>query len=89
LRDFGPRALTDDNSVRSHESRTISARVAIDVNRDLRIDVEAFNLTNVKASDIDYFYVSGLRGEPANGVADVHSHPLEPRSLRIGITRRF
>ena len=40
-----------------------------------------FNLLDTRASDIDYYYVSRLPGEPLAGVADVHSHPAEPREL--------
>ena len=42
-----------------------------------------FNLFDRQASGIDYCYASRLRGEPAGGVADIHSHPVEPRSLRL------
>ncbi|MEQ8514635.1 MAG: hypothetical protein RIC38_03435 [Chromatocurvus sp.] len=35
--------------------------------------------------DIAYYYASRLPGEPANGVDDVHFHPLEPRAIRASI----
>ena len=31
-------------------------------------------------SDIDYFYVSRLPGEPTAGIGDVHTHPTLPRA---------
>ncbi|MEP6830659.1 MAG: hypothetical protein ABI963_09990 [Rhizomicrobium sp.] len=46
-------------------------------------------MRDTKASDINYFYTSRLPGEPAGGVDDVHTHPAEPRELRVSITRRF
>ena len=40
-------------------------------------------MLDARDSDIDYFYVSRLRGEPAAGVADVHLHPTLPRTARL------
>ena len=53
-----------------------------------------FNLLDAKLSDIDYYYyyyyyVSRLPGEPLSDVAGIHSHPAEPRELRLSLTRRF
>lgn len=89
LRHFGPRALVEDNGVRSKASTTLNARMSYRLNRRYRIGLEAFNLANAKASDIDYFYVSRLPGEPPEGVADIHTHPLESRSLRFSLTAAF
>ncbi|MFL5310537.1 MAG: hypothetical protein ACJ79H_08820 [Myxococcales bacterium] len=47
----------------------------------MRLDV--FNLLDAVVDDIAYFYTSRLRGEQAAGVADVHFHPAEKRSLRL------
>jgi len=47
------------------------------------------NLLNSKDHDIDYFYVSRLPGEPAAGVADVHLHPVEPRTVRFSLAYKF
>lgn len=89
VREFGSRALTAGNDVRSRASRTISARASWNLSDSARVDVEGFNLLNARASDIDYFYVSRLPGEASQGVSDVHFHPVEPRSVRVGVTRRF
>jgi TonB dependent receptor len=51
--------------------------------------LSVFNLLDARASDIDYFYTSRLPGEPASGVADIHTHPAEPREIRISLTRQF
>jgi hypothetical protein len=42
-----------------------------------------FNLLDSKASDIDYYYRSRPRGEPAGGFNDIHTHPAIPRTLRV------
>ena len=50
--------------------------------------LDAFNLLDRKASDIDYLYASRLRAEPA-GVDDIHFHPVEPRNLRLTLHYKF
>ena len=59
------------------------------LSRTARIVVEVFNLFDAAVSDIDYFYVSRLRGEPSEGVVDVPTHPLPPRTIRLGLQMRF
>jgi TonB-dependent Receptor Plug Domain len=89
LRYFGPRALTQNDSVRSKATTLVYAEVAYALTRRLRVGVDVFNLLNTVASDIDYYYVSRLHGEPAAGVADIHTHPAEPRELRGTATLTF
>ena len=42
-----------------------------------RLTLEVFNLFDSDVSDIDYFYISRLPGEPLGGVDDIHS-PVPP-----------
>jgi hypothetical protein len=51
--------------------------------------LDAFNLLDAAASDIDYFYTSRLPGEPLDGVDDIHTHPTLPRTLRASVRVRF
>jgi outer membrane receptor protein involved in Fe transport len=88
LRWFGPRPLVEDDSVRSRASTTLNGRLGYRVNRDLRLELEGFNLTNRRASAIDYYYASQLRGETAPR-DDVHFHPIEARSFRLTLVRNF
>ncbi len=91
LRDryFGPRPLIEDNSVRSKASNTINARIGYAITPRLRLALDAFNIFNARASDIDYFYTSRLPGEPAGGVDDVHFHPVEKRAFRMSVRTTF
>ena len=86
---FGPRPLIEDNSVRSKSTATFNGRVGYKINPKVRIEIEAFNLTNRKASAIDYYYTSRLPGEPAAGVNDIHFHPIESRSIRVSLATNF
>ena len=88
LRYFGPRPLIEDDSVRSHASLTLNGRVGYRISKDLRIELEGFNLTNRQDSAIDYYYASRLKNETA-AVDDIHFHPIERRSLRLTLTRNF
>ena len=89
LRYFGPRPLIEDNSVRSQSTTLASARIGYNINKNLRVSLDVFNLFDRKASDIDYFYTSRLPGEPAGGVDDIHFHPVEPRTARVSVVARF
>jgi len=86
---FGPRPLIEDGSVRSRSTSLFSLDAGCNLPRNLRLTVEVFNLFDVKASDVDYYYTSRLPGEPAAGVHDVHFHPAEPRSVRLVAAYRF
>ena len=82
LRYFGPRALTQDDTVRSTASTLFNAQVSYQLGSRLKLVLNVFNLLDVQVDDMAYYYTSRLRGEPAGGVNDVHFHPAEPRSFR-------
>ena len=85
---FGPRPLIEDNSVRSKSTATFNGRIGYKFNKDFRIELEGFNLTNRKASAIDYYYTSRLPGDTAP-VDDIHFHPIESRSFRVSLSANF
>ncbi len=89
LRYFGPRPLIEDNSQRSKATTLGYLRIGHKINRDLKLALDVFNLFDRKASDIDYDYASRLKGEPAEGVTDLHFHPVEPRTARLTLTANF
>jgi hydrogenase/urease accessory protein HupE len=85
---FGPRPLVEDDSVRSSSTTLLSARLGYRIDDTWSLDAEIFNLFDVEDSDIEYFYESRIRpsGLP---VEEIHFHPVEPMSLRVGLTARF
>ena len=89
LRYFGPRPLIEDNSQRSDGTTLAYMRVGYQLNPKTKLALDVFNVFDSKASDIDYYYASRLKGEPPQGVADRHFHPVEPRSLRLTLTTHF
>ena len=88
LRYFGPRALVEDNSVRSQGTLTLNGRIGYRFSPKIKLELEGFNLTNRRDSAIDYSYASQLPGE-AGPVDGVHFHPIEPRSFRLTLTANF
>jgi hypothetical protein len=88
LRYFGPRPLIEDDSVRSPASTTLNGRIGYKAGKGLQLELEAFNLGNRRASAIDYYYASQLSAEPAPR-KDIHFHPIEPRSVRLTLTRTW
>jgi outer membrane receptor protein involved in Fe transport len=85
---FGSRPLVEDNSVRSSATSLAYLRVGRRFGPKARLALDVYNLFNRKASDIDYYYASQLRGEGAP-VNDIHFHPVEPRSARVTLTLGF
>jgi outer membrane receptor protein involved in Fe transport len=53
------------------------------------IGLGVYNILGVRANAADFWYVDRLPGEPADGVADVHTHPLEPRTVRVTLSKIF
>jgi hypothetical protein len=97
----GPRFLTEDRSV-SGDGYTLLNFVARYRDKFLEAFVNLNNLLNQKYQEVQFFYTSRLRGEPVEGVADIHFTPGAPfsvfgawpsasdpvRGIRVGRARR-
>ncbi|MEL7535888.1 MAG: TonB-dependent receptor [Pseudomonadota bacterium] len=85
VRHFGERPLIESGEVKSSTSTVINA--ALGYKREsFDVRLELLNLADSNDDDITYFYESRLPGEPADGIADVHFHPIEPRMVRAYLT---
>jgi hypothetical protein len=89
LRYFGPRPLIEDNSQRSTGTTMVNAQLGYHLSSKAHILIDAFNVLDARASDIDYFYRSRLPGEPAEGLEDIHTHPALPRTVRLVLRWQF
>jgi outer membrane receptor protein involved in Fe transport len=89
LRYFGPRALIEDDSVRSAATSLVNLEGGYKLARNVKLAVDVFNLFDAKDSDIDYYYTSRLPGEPLAGINDIHLHPTLPRTARINFVVGF
>jgi hypothetical protein len=89
MRYFGPRALVQDNSERSPASTLFNGQIACDLNRNVRLILDILNIFNAQVNDMEYYYATRLKGEPAAGINDFEIHPSEPLSVRLSLTVRF
>ncbi|QZH76087.1 MAG: TonB-dependent receptor [Erythrobacter sp.] len=94
LRYLGPHPLVEDNSVRGASTTLVNARLAWtpqrqDLLQGWEFHAELLNALGSQADDIDYYYETRLPGEPPGGVLGTNSRVVEPRQLRVGVTRRF
>jgi outer membrane receptor protein involved in Fe transport len=89
LRYFGPRALIEDDSVRSKATTLINLEGGYQLFRKARVNLQLYNLFDAKVSDIDYYFTSRLPGEPIEGVNDIHFHPAVPRTARVSLVLGF
>ena len=89
LRYFGSRNLVEDGSIRSASTRLLNGQLGARLSPRTELVLDAFNLLDTVASDVDYFYASRLPGEPSAGVEDIHTHPTLPRTLRLSMRVRF
>jgi outer membrane receptor protein involved in Fe transport len=86
---LGPRPLIEDNSVSSGATSLVNARVGYAFDKRTRLQFDAFNIFNRQDSASAYFYASRLPGEAVTGVNDIHSHPVESRTIRLSLIANF
>jgi hypothetical protein len=89
VRHFGPRPLVENATVKSKSTTIWNGEVGTNLSTRMRAALEVFNLFDSDVADIDYFYTSRLRGEPLEGVADIHTHPSIPRMARVSLQVAF
>jgi len=93
LRHFGARALIEDGSIESDPTTLVNLQTGYEWLAfpwgDLTFTLDVLNLFDSRDDDITYFYASRLNGEPDEGIEDIHSHPVEPITVRGYLTWRF
>lgn len=88
VRHFGKRTLDAFGDIESDTSTSVNLRFGKHFNQ-LEIGLDVLNALNSEDHDIDYLYASRLNGEVAEGVEDLHYHPLKPRTLRAYFNYRY
>jgi hypothetical protein len=89
LRYFSGGPLSEDGSVTRGPTALLSGRVGFDLTERLQLVVDGFNLLGREDDDIAYFYTSRLRGEPLDGIEDIHFHPVVKPCVRATVAFRF
>ncbi|MDD5410795.1 MAG: TonB-dependent receptor plug domain-containing protein [Methylobacter sp.] len=88
LRHFGDIPLNDTGSFTAGDTTLVYWGVGYE-HKDLKLELDLFNLLNSKSNDTAYAYTSRLRGEAVEGVDGILKHPVEPRMLRMTASVRF
>lgn len=88
MRHFGRRILESLGEVRGDRFTVLNLGLTYDF-KQWQFGLDILNLLNSDDRDIEYFFESRLPGEPQEGVADIHFHPIQPRSTRAKVTYRF
>jgi len=97
LRYLGDYPLTESGDQDSGSTTLVNLRLGWDQappdgaaqgKGDWAAHIDLLNLLDSHDRDIAYYYESRLEGEDS-GVEDIHFHPVEPFSVRVGIQRRF
>jgi len=89
VRYIGERPLIEDNSVRADSSTITNMRVGYAFTPKVRLQLDVFNLFNVAADDIAYYYESFIPGVIPAPQNAVHFHPAEPRQFRLTLVAQF
>ncbi len=88
LRHFGEIPLNDTGNLTAGDTTLVNWGLGYQ-HKDMKLELDVFNLLGSKASDTAYAYQSRLPGEAAAGVDGLLRHPVEPRMLRLTATVRF
>ena len=88
VRHFGKRTLDSYNENQSDNFTVVNANAQYTLN-NWQFDLSMYNLFDSNDHDIDYLYTSRLTGEAQAGVEDTHYHPIEPRTVRLGVSYLF
>jgi outer membrane receptor protein involved in Fe transport len=89
LRYVGPFPLSSDNAIRGPGYKEVNGDLGYSAGGGWDFSLDLFNILNEHAYGAEFWYPDRLPGEPAEGVADKHVHPMEPFSLRFSVSKRF
>ena len=87
VRHFGDAALVEDDSINYPGTTIVNMGFSYKTDR-WTAGVDLFNLADSEDYDIAYWYSSRLMSEVLP-VEDIHFHPVNPRSIRVGLEYRF
>jgi outer membrane receptor protein involved in Fe transport len=84
---LGREPLTPDNQIQSHGYGEWNGDVRFAFAAGWRVGLGLYNILDHRADAAEFWYVDRLQGEPANGIADLHTHPIEPRAIRLTLSK--
>jgi hypothetical protein len=86
---LGSTSLTPDNAIKAPGYGEWNAEGNYALPSGWSFGLGLYNILNSHANAAEFWYIDRLPGEPADGVADRHIHPLEPISARFTLSKLF
>lgn len=86
---LGREPLSPDNQVQSGGYGEWNADVRFSFASNWSTGLGVYNILNRHANAAEFWYVDRLPGEPMDGIADLHVHPLEPIAVRLTLSKTF
>jgi outer membrane receptor protein involved in Fe transport len=81
--------LSSDDAVKGHGYGEWSGDAHYIIGSGFSFGVGLYNIFDKRADAAEFWYIDRLPGERAAGVADVHVHPLEGRTVRVTLEKSF
>lgn len=82
---LGGYPLTPDNRVQGAGYGEWNGDLSYQVGSGWKLGVGLYNILDTRANAAEFWYTDRLPGEPADGVSDLHVHPIEPRTVRLTV----
>ena len=86
---LGRESLSSDNQVQSAGYGEWNADVHFAFASNWSAGLGVYNILNRHANAAEFWYIDRLPGEPMDGTADLHVHPLEPLAVRLTVSKTF
>jgi outer membrane receptor protein involved in Fe transport len=86
---LGREPLSADNQIQSGGYGELNADVKYAFATDWSAGLGVYNILNRHSNAAEFWYIDRLPGEPADGVPDLHVHPLEPLAVRLTLSKTF
>jgi len=93
---FGARPLTEDGQIQSHATFTVNARLGYRFENGWKVQLDAFNILNSRADQIDYAanvfgkqdfaIIPTYAGGSAYGISQRTFKPLDPPAVRLTLS---
>jgi outer membrane receptor protein involved in Fe transport len=89
FRYLGREPLSSDNVIQTGGYGEWNGDARYTFRGNWNVGLGVYNILGTRANAAEFWYIDRLPGEPAAGVADVHLHPLEPRTVRLTLSKIF
>jgi hypothetical protein len=89
FRYLGREPLSSDNVIQTGGYGEWNGDAHYTFGGNWNVGLGMYNILGSRASAAEFWYIDRLPGEPATGAADVHLHPLEPRTVRLTLSKIF